>query len=134
MATSGIDRANAGSASALFNMMRNLGGSVGIAILETFVTKREQFHSSIITGGVSLLNEATRQRIASLQAYFMANGLNDTATAWHEAVVQIGRTVRRQSYLLAYSDAFCLMGVALLLALVAAVAMRKTAGGGAGAH
>ena len=70
LATGGIERENAGSASALFNMMRNLGGSVGIAVLETFVAKREQFHSSIITAHVSLLNDATRQRIASLQAPF----------------------------------------------------------------
>ena len=134
LATGGIEREFAGSASAMFNMMRNLGGSVGIAVLETFVAKREQFHSSIITGNVSLLNEATRQRIASLQTYFMANGATDTATAWHEAVVQIGRAVRMQSYLLAYSDAFYLMGAALLLALGTALAMRKSSGGGAGAH
>jgi DHA2 family multidrug resistance protein len=134
LATGGIEREFAGSASAMFNMMRNLGGSVGIAALETFVTKREQFHSSIITGNVSLLNEATRQRIASLQAYFMANGASDAGSAWREAVVQIGRTVRAQSYLLAYSDAFYLMGVALVLALITSVGMRKSSGGGAGAH
>jgi DHA2 family multidrug resistance protein len=115
-------------------MMRNLGGSVGIAVLETFVTKREQFHSNIITANVSLGNEATRQRIASLQSYFMANGTSDPATAWHDAVVQIGRTVRAQSYLLAYSDAFYLMGAALILALLTSLAMRKASGGGAGAH
>jgi DHA2 family multidrug resistance protein len=134
MATGGIERANAGSASALFNMMRNLGGSVGIAVLETFVTKREQFHSNIITTNVTLLNEATRQRIGSLQSYFMANGVADAGSAWHEAVVQIGRTVRAQSYFLAYSDAFCLMGAALLLALLTTIGMRKSSGGGAGAH
>ena len=67
LATGGIERENAGSASAMFNMVRNLGGSIGIAVLETFVAKREQFHSSIITAHVSLLNDATRQRIASLQ-------------------------------------------------------------------
>ena len=134
LATGGIERQFAGSASAMFNMMRNLGGSVGIAALETFVTKREQFHSSIITGDVSLLNEATRQRIASLQTYFMANGASDAASAWHEAVVQIGRTIRAQSYFLAYSDAFYLMGAALLVALVTSVGMSKSSSGGAGAH
>ncbi|MDB6164694.1 MAG: EmrB/QacA family drug resistance transporter [Xanthomonadaceae bacterium] len=134
LATGGIEREFAGSASAMFNMMRNLGGSVGIAVLETFVTKREQFHSSIITGDVSLLNEATRQRIASLQTYFMANGASDAASAWHAAVVQIGRTIRAQSYFLAYSDAFYLMGAALLLALVTSLGMRKSSGGGASAH
>jgi DHA2 family multidrug resistance protein len=134
LATGGIERENAGSASAMFNMMRNLGGSVGIAALETFVAKREQFHSSIITAHVSLLNAATRQRIASLQGHFLAAGDSDPGTAWHDAVVQIGRTVRAQSYLLAYSDAFYLMGAALLLALVTSLAMRKSSGGGAGAH
>jgi DHA2 family multidrug resistance protein len=118
----------------MFNMMRNLGGSVGIAALQTLVTKREQFHSNIISANVSLLNEPTRQRIASLQAYFMANGASDAATAWHAAVLQIGRTVRLQSYLLAYSDAFFLMGLALLLALLTSVGMRKSSGSGAGAH
>jgi DHA2 family multidrug resistance protein len=134
LATGGMERENAGSASALFNMMRNLGGSIGIAILETFVAKREQFHSSIITAHVSLLDPATRLRLESLQSYFMANGTNDPATAWHDAVVQIGRTVRAQSYLLAFSDAFYLMGAALLLALVTSLAMRRSSGGGAGAH
>jgi DHA2 family multidrug resistance protein len=134
LATGGIERENAGSASAMFNMMRNLGGSMGIAVLETFVTKREQFHSNVISAQVSLLDSATRDRITSLQSYFMANGMSDPATAWHEAVVQIGRTVRAQSYLLAYSDAFYLMGAALVLAFATALAMRKSSGGGAGAH
>jgi DHA2 family multidrug resistance protein len=134
LATGGIERENAGSASAMFNMMRNLGGSIGIAGLETFVAKREQFHSSIITARASLLDEATRQRIAALQNHFLAGGVSDSATAWHDAVVQIGRTIRAQSFLLAYSDAFYLMGAALLLAMATSLAMGRTTGGGAGAH
>jgi DHA2 family multidrug resistance protein len=135
LTTAGIERENAGSASAMFNMMRNLGGSVGIAVLETFVTKREQFHSNIITAHVSLGDPATQQRLASLQSYFLSNGTSDPGTAWHEAVVQIGRTVRAQAYLLAYSDAFYLLGAALLLAMLTTFAMRKASdGGGAGAH
>src|ERR1700756_2677171 len=54
LATSGIETTNAGSASGLFNMMRNLGGACGIAALQTFLTKREQFHSSMINSEVSL--------------------------------------------------------------------------------
>ena len=45
----------AGAASGLFNMMRNLGGAIGTAAVETFFTKREQFHSAIINEHVSLL-------------------------------------------------------------------------------
>jgi DHA2 family multidrug resistance protein len=134
LATGGIERENAGSASAMFNMMRNLGGSVGIAVLQTFVAKREQFHSSVITARVSLSDPATRDRLQALQNHFMAGGSSDSGTAWHEAVVQIGRTVQAQSYLLAYSDAFYLMGAALVLALGAAAFMARSSGGGAGAH
>jgi DHA2 family multidrug resistance protein len=134
LATGGIERENAGSASAMFNMMRNLGGSIGIAVLETFITKREQFHSNVITAQVSLFDAATRQRIAELQSHFMASGHSDAVTTWHDAVLQIGRTIRAQSYLLAYSDAFYLMGAVLLLAMATTFAMRKTTGGGAGAH
>ena len=51
----GITPAEAGAVSGLFNMMRNLGGAIGTAAIETFFTKREQFHSFIIDGHVSLL-------------------------------------------------------------------------------
>ena len=50
LATGGIEHEQASSASALFNMMRNLGGSIGIASLQTLLTRREQFHSAVITG------------------------------------------------------------------------------------
>jgi DHA2 family multidrug resistance protein len=134
LATGSIEREEATSASALFNMMRNLGGSIGIALLQTLLTRREQFHSAVINPSVSLLSEATRQRLADLQRYFMATGTADPATAWHDAVVAVGRTVRAQSYFLAYGDTFFVMGSGLLLAIVAAVLMRQTTGGGGGAH
>ncbi|MFX5397196.1 hypothetical protein ABTD40_20130, partial [Acinetobacter baumannii] len=69
VATAGIEAENAGSASALFNMMRNLGGAIGIAALQTLLTKREQYHSNVLMQSVSLLEEATRSRIAQLTQY-----------------------------------------------------------------
>jgi DHA2 family multidrug resistance protein len=82
---------------------------------------------------VSLFNEATRQRLATLQSHFMS-GTADPAIAWHDAVVTIGHGVRQQAYFLAYGDTFFLMGATLLLAIVAALLMRRTTEGGAGAH
>jgi DHA2 family multidrug resistance protein len=134
LATAGIELENAGSASSLFNMMRNLGGSIGIAALQTLVTKREQFHSAMLTPYVSLLNEPTRQRITALQQYFMTSGAVDPATAWHNAVVVIGRGMRTQSYFLAYSDTFLVMGCALLLAIAAVVLMKRSASLAGGGH
>ena len=134
LATGGMERENAGSASALFNMMRNLGGSIGIAALQTFLTKREQFHSTVVTAHVSAFSDATQQRIAQLQQRFLSTGVSDPATAWHQAVVAIGKVVKTQATFLAFGDAFYLMGVAIVLALVAAVLMKKSSGSGAGAH
>jgi DHA2 family multidrug resistance protein len=135
LTTAGIARASAASASAIYNMVRNLGGAIGIALLQTLLTKREQFHSSVLTARVSLAAPATQTRIALLQSRFMHMGIADPATAWHAAVVQIGRVVRAQANFLAYADAFFVMGAALLLAIVAVLLMRRSAGGAAaGAH
>ena len=131
VATAGIEPAEAGSASALFNMMRNLGGAIGIAMLQTFVTKREQFHSNVVTQSVSQLNEATRERIDSLTRYFLTHGVSDQAEATHQAIVAIGQIVRRQAYIMAFSDTFYLLGMVLLIALVAALMLRKPQPGNA---
>ena len=125
VATAGIEKSNAGSASALFNMMRNLGGAVGIATLQTFLEKREQFHSNVLTSSVSLFNEATRARIDQLTHYFLGHGTADQSAALHKAIVAIGAIVQKQSFVLAFSDTFYLLGVALLVALVASLFLKR---------
>ncbi|QJX04307.1 MDR family MFS transporter [Rhizobium brockwellii] len=134
IATAGIEQENAGSASALFNMMRNLGGAFGIASLQTFLSKREQFHSNILTNSVSVFEEATRDRIARLTGYFMSHGVSDQALASHKAVVAIALKIRKQANIMAFSDTFFLLGVALVVALLASLLLRKPgqlSGGGA---
>jgi DHA2 family multidrug resistance protein len=125
VATAGIEAENAGSASGLFNMMRNLGGAVGIAMLQTFLTKREQYHSNVLTQSVSMLEQATRTRIEQLTQYFMNHGVADHAEATHRALVAIGKIVQKQAYILAFSDTFFLLGVALIVALMAALLLKK---------
>jgi DHA2 family multidrug resistance protein len=125
VATAGIEPENAGSASALFNMTRNLGGAIGIAVLQTFQSKREQFHSNILTSSISLFEEATRNRIDELTKYFLNSGLSDVATAHLKAIVAMALRVRQQANIMAFSDTFYLLGVALILALVATLLLKK---------
>jgi DHA2 family multidrug resistance protein len=130
----GIAPNEAGAASGLFNMMRNLGGAIGTAAIETFFTHREQFHSAMITPQASLLDPATRDRLADLQRYFIAHGYPDPAGAMHRAIIAVGQTIRAQATIMGYADSFALIGVVLLAALLAVAMLRKGAAAAAAAH
>jgi DHA2 family multidrug resistance protein len=125
VATAGIEAANAGSASALFNMMRNLGGATGIAALQTLLTKREQYHSNVLSQSVSIFEQATRTRIEQLTQYFMNHGVIDRVDAAHRAYIAIGHIVQKQAYILAFSDTFYTLGAALIVALLAGLLLKK---------
>jgi DHA2 family multidrug resistance protein len=127
LASAGIEAENTGSASALLNVMRNLGGAIGIALLQTFLTKREQFHSNVLGQSVSVFDEATRTRLDNLVHYFLAHGVTDPALAWHKAVVAIGARVHQQAFTMAFGDTFYLLGAALVVALVSALLLKKPA-------
>ena len=130
----GITPEEAGAASGLFNMMRNLGGAIGTAAIETFFTKREQFHSFIINGHVSLLEPATRSRLTDLQQYFMSHGFPDPAGALHRAIIAVGQTIRAQATIMGYADCFALLGVVLIVAVFPVALLKKGAASGAAAH
>ena len=110
LATSEIPPQESGSASALFNMMRNLGGSFGIALLSTLVTNREHLHSVRIGSRVTAASPELPGRLASLTNYFVMKGL-DPATAGRTALKMIGGSISKQSFLLAYGDAFYVIGI-----------------------
>jgi DHA2 family multidrug resistance protein len=115
-------------------MMRNLGGAIGTAAIETFFTHREQFHSAMITPTVSLLEPATRDRLADLQRYFMAHGHPDPAGAMHRAIIAVGHMIRAQATIMGYADSFALIGVVLLTGVLAVTMLRKGAAAGGAAH
>jgi len=125
VANAGIELANIGSASSLFNMMRNLGGAIGIAVLQTFFTKREQYHSNVLTQSVSLFEPATRERIERMTSYFVRHGIPDHDQAIHQALVAIGGAVRQQASILAFGDTFYLLGAGLVIALFATLLLKK---------
>ena len=134
VASAGIAPVDAGSASALLNVMRNLGGAIGIAVLQTFVTKREQFHSNIITQNITPENPALQPRLESLTQYFLSHGVSDPTEARAQAFAAVAKVVREQAYVQAFSDTFFLLGVVLVIALIASLffkAAGKVSAGGA---
>lgn len=134
IATGNIEAEQAGSASGLFNMMRNLGGSIGIATLSTFLSRREQFHSARIGEAVSSYSPATQQRIEQLTQTFISRG-SDAVTASQQAIATIDNIIRREAYVMAYNDCFYLIGFVLLLCGLTLIFCKKVQpNSGAAAH
>ena len=126
MATAGLPKNEAGSASAIFNMTRNLGGSVGIALLSTLVTRREQFHSVRIGETVTALTPVVIARINSLQSMLLGKGLNPT-TAHNTALTILNGEVQTQSFIMAYSESFLVVGMIMFVSCGALIFLPKPA-------
>ncbi len=126
--TAGIAAGEAGAASGLSNMLRNLGGAVGTATLATILTKREQFHSNIIGQAVTLSRGEVRQRLATMTGYFTSHGVTDPAAATHKAIIALGSVVRRQALIMGFSDTFAVIAVLLSVAAIALLFARKPTG------
>jgi DHA2 family multidrug resistance protein len=105
----------------LYNLFRQLGGSFGIALLATLVDRRTHFHTARLAEHLSAFDAATQQRLAQLQANFMAHGMSLDA-AQQAAYRALSSTVAGQAAVLTYMDVFRFMGYvgigALLLLLL----------------
>jgi DHA2 family multidrug resistance protein len=132
-AMQGVAPKDMSSASSLFNMTRNLGGSIGIALLATALTNREHFHSARIGESVSSYALPTQQRLDQLTQAFIANGI-DPAGAADKALRVVDNLVRRESYVMAYNDGFLIVGLVLLGSIAAVwLADKVKSPGGPGA-
>jgi DHA2 family multidrug resistance protein len=133
-ATKGIAPKDMPSASSLFNMTRNLGGSVGIALLATTLTNREHFHSQRLGESINGFSIAVQQRIDALTASFTSAGI-DAVTAGNKALSVIDSIVRREAFVMAYNDAFYVVSACLLACIVVLWFSDKViAQGGGGGH
>jgi DHA2 family multidrug resistance protein len=121
----GLSSTQIGSASGLFNMARNLGGSIGIGLLGTLLTRREQFHSSRIGEWVSLSNLQDQQRLDQLTQFFTSKGA-DLVQAKEQAIALLGNIVRREAFVMAFNDCFFAMGCVLLLSAFAVLLLKKS--------
>ena len=109
VATADIPPKESGSASALFNMMRNLGGSFGIALLSTLITNREHLHSERIVSTMTPGTPGLNARLDNVTQLFIMKGL-DPSTAARSALKLLGGSATEQSFLFAYGDAFFVIG------------------------
>ena len=131
-----IPREEMGNATSMFNLMRNLGGSVGIASATTYLFRREQFHTNLLGGHVNAFNPTTQLYINGLQSTMVARGA-DSQTALHRAYAAVWGMVQRQAAMLSFVDTFRAMAIVFLIVLPLLLIMRRpkhTRGGAAGMH
>jgi MFS transporter, DHA2 family, multidrug resistance protein len=102
--------------SGFYNLTRQLGGSIGIAILTTLLARREAFHRAILSTNVSLYNSPTNQRLEALTNAFQSRGV-DIDTAHQQALAAIDQAIDLQSALLSFEDIFKVVGIAFLCTL-----------------
>jgi MFS transporter, DHA2 family, multidrug resistance protein len=134
LATAGLLREQQGDGSALFNIMRNLGGSVGTALLSTMITQREQFHDFRIGEGVTPYNPYVQQYLSNQSAQNLVHS-GDPAGALRQAYLMLQQSIQLNSFVMAYSECFLVLGLILLVGSAAIWLCKKTrATGGAAAH
>jgi DHA2 family multidrug resistance protein len=133
LATGGISHEQSGSASALFNMLRNLGGSIGIALLATQLDLREQLHSVRLGESVSLFSPATQERLDGLTKHFVNLGV-DAVSAGQQALAALASTVRREAFVMSYGDNFFIVGGVMTAMLFVVWFCRPVKGAGGVAH
>jgi DHA2 family multidrug resistance protein len=116
------------NASGLFNLMRNLGGAVGLALINTVLDKRMDLHLERLRESVIWGRDVADETMANLTAGMAARG-SDAALA---ATRQVAMIVRRQAEVLALSDVFLSLTVVFLLCVGLAAFMRRPQLAGAG--
>jgi DHA2 family multidrug resistance protein len=118
------------NATAMYGMMRNVGGSVGIAVVTTLLAQRSQFHQATLVGHVNPFDAETRAYIAQWTSHFVVQGA-DTFTAERRAIAMLYRTTVGQAQLLAFTDDFWMLAamfavVPLLLPLMRRVRLQPS--------
>ncbi|VXB01361.1 DSBA oxidoreductase [Burkholderia sp. 8Y] len=118
-----VSREESGDAAGLYNMARNLGGSVGLAILGTVIDRRNDFHTEAIRESVTANSVIGQERIASSAAGFFAQ-TGDMAHAKLQALGQLSMQISQQAVVMTYSETFYVLAIALLACLPLAMLLK----------
>jgi DHA2 family multidrug resistance protein len=102
--------------SGMMNVMRNLGGSVGISFITTFLARQTQFHQNRLVDNIYKANPWYRKAISNLAANFSHHGGASAAHAMQQAYGQVFGVLQQQASLLSYVDTVYLLGIVALVA------------------
>lgn len=116
LAVSSLQPKDIPQGAALNNMMRQLGGSFGLALVNTYLHIRNVQHRSDILSNLTTENPVAMERLSGYTHYFMLKG-STNFTAQKQALQAMENMVVKQSTQLSFSDAFLIVGLVFLIAL-----------------
>jgi DHA2 family multidrug resistance protein len=122
---SAVSQSEAGDAAGLYNMARNLGGSVGLALLGTFIDRRDSYHDAVIRESLTANSTIGQDHVAASAAGFLAQH-GDPAFAHMQAMGQLAGQIYQQAAVITYSETFYVLGVAMLLCIPLALVLRNS--------
>jgi DHA2 family multidrug resistance protein len=125
----GIPPDKTDQASALINVARNTGGSIGVSLVSNVLAHREQFHQSRLIEHAIPSSIQYQETLQQMTNYFVAHG-SALAQAQQQAIQWIGQQVQTQASFLAYMDAFWVLMLVSLAAVPLALALRRVKLGG----
>jgi DHA2 family multidrug resistance protein len=112
------------NATAAYNVVRNIGGSMGVAVATTLLARRSQQHQAILTSHVHAWNPAVAERLQEWTEHFVAQGA-DTFTAGRQALATLYHETIVQAQILSYADDFWLLLVVYCAVLLLVPFMRR---------
>ncbi len=120
----GIPGNKSNNASALINLSRNIGGSFGIALAQTWLARRTQFHESRLGSHLTPENLQLREALAHATDRFVASG-SSVVEGQHQALAAIYGRLLGQSRMLAFNDVFFVMALGCLLTLPLVLLLKR---------
>lgn len=103
-----------GEGAAFTGMMRQLGGSFGVAVITTFIARQNMAHRNDLVTKLDVNNPIVQQRVEGLQHSFMAKGMTPDV-ALNSGYKMLDYTVSKQAQVMSYMDVFLYLGVMFLI-------------------
>jgi DHA2 family multidrug resistance protein len=124
LALATVPRDRLGNATAAFNVVRNIGGSTGVALATTMLSRRSQYHQATLVGHVDIWDPETTARLSAWTSHFLARG-DDIFTAKSRATAMLYRDTVAQAQVLAYADEFWVLSITFFAILLLLPFMRR---------
>jgi DHA2 family multidrug resistance protein len=115
-----------GTGTGLYNLMRSMGGSIGIAVISTMISRGSQLHQSLMVSHLTRFDPAFEQRLRAFQRLFISRG-SDPILAAKQAYFALYTTLLNQANLWSFIDNFRFLGFLALVGMFLAVQMKTTA-------